>query len=73
MLYEVTYFMIFGKPLIMYLGILALLSFMFTALIAILNKRKIRKIPFKWHPRAAKFSLVIAIIHGTLGLLLYLF
>lgn len=71
MLYEVAYFLIFGKPLIMYLGILALLAILFTALIAILNKRKIRKIPFKWHPRAAMFAIAIALIHGILGLLLF--
>jgi hypothetical protein len=64
--------MIFGKPLIMYLGILTFLSFLFTALISVLNSRGIHVIPFKWHPRMAIISICLAVIHGTLGLLSYL-
>lgn len=71
MLNNVTYYLIFGKPLIMYLGILTLLSFLFTASIAITNKRGINIIPFKWHPRMAIFSISIAMIHGILGILAY--
>ena len=71
MLENITYYQFFGKPLILYLGVLTLLSFLFTASIAILNKRGINKIPFKWHPRMAIFSIILAIIHGILGLLAY--
>jgi hypothetical protein len=56
MLGHLAYYTILGKPLIMYLGILTLLSFAFTASIPILNQKGIHKIPFSWHPRMAKIS-----------------
>jgi hypothetical protein len=68
---NITYFLIFGKPLIMYGGILTLSSFLFTALIGFLNYHGIRKIPFKWHPVMAAISITLAIIHGLLGILAY--
>lgn len=71
MLQNITYFPIFGRPLIMYLGIITIISFLFTASIAIMNKRGITIIPFKWHPRVAKFSIALALIHGILGMLAY--
>lgn len=71
MLTNITYYQIFGKPLIMYLGITTLLSFLFTATIALLNRRGIHKIPLVWHFRMAKISIALAIIHGLLGILAY--
>jgi len=71
MLETVSYYLIFGKPLIMYGGILTLLSFLFTASIAILNKKGIDKIPFKWHPRMAIVSIIFALIHGFLAIMHY--
>ena len=71
MLQQITYFQILGKPLIMYLGIITLLSFLFTATIAILNKKGINKIPFAWHQRMAIISIILALIHGFLGLMAY--
>jgi hypothetical protein len=71
MLRNITYFLIFGKPLIMYLGIITLLSFLFTALIGLLNFKGVHNIPFKWHPRMVVVSITLAIIHGALGILLY--
>lgn len=72
MLQNITYFPIFGKPLIMYLGIITLISFLITAAIAVLNKKGINKISFKWHPRMAKISIALALVHGILGILAYL-
>jgi len=71
MLQNITYFMIFGKPLIMYVGILTLLCFLLTASIAALNKKGIHRIPFAWHPRMAMASIALALIHGILGTLVY--
>jgi len=68
---SITYFQIFGKPLIMYAGIITLLCFLFTAAIPILNKGGKIKIPFKWHPIMARISIMLAIIHGALGVLAY--
>lgn len=67
----VTYTLIFGKPLILYLGILTLLSFLATATVGILNMKGITTIPFVWHPRLAVFSICLALIHGALGVLAY--
>jgi len=67
----ITYAPIFGKPLIMYLGILTLLSFLSTATVGALNFKGITIIPFVWHPRLAVFSICLALIHGTLGVLIY--
>ncbi|MFH0711413.1 MAG: hypothetical protein V1944_02445 [Candidatus Aenigmatarchaeota archaeon] len=72
MLAEITYYQINGIPLIVYLGILTLISFLFTASISVLNKRRINKIPFKWHSRMAAISIILTIIHGSLGILAYL-
>lgn len=71
MFVNVAYFLIFGKPLIFYTGILTLLSFLFTALIGFLNYNGIHKIPFKWHPRMAVISITLALLHGLMGLLVY--
>jgi hypothetical protein len=71
MFQDITYFLIFGKPLIMYLGILTLLAFLFTASIAVMNLKGIHTIPFKWHPRCAQFAIVLALVHGVLGVLAY--
>ncbi|MBI4448391.1 hypothetical protein HY643_05410 [Candidatus Woesearchaeota archaeon] len=72
MLNNISYFPIFGKPLMMYLGIITLASFLFTASISIMNKKGIHAIPFKWHPRMAIISITLALIHGTLGVLAYI-
>lgn len=71
MLQNITYFLIFGKPLIMYLGILTLLSFLFTASIAVLNRKGKTTFPFSWHLTMAKISITLAIIHSLLGVLAY--
>jgi hypothetical protein len=71
MFQNITYFLIFGKPLIMYIGILTLFAFLFTASIAVMTLKGIRTIPFKWHPRCALFAIVLALVHGMLGVLAY--
>ena len=67
----ISYFMIFGRPLIMYLGIVTLLLFLITASVAILNMKGIDTIPFVWHPRLAVLSICLALVHGLLGILAY--
>lgn len=71
MLQNITYYMIFGKPLIMYDGILTLLCLLFTASISIMNLNGIKTIPFKWHPRMAIITIIMAVIHGTFGILAF--
>lgn len=57
-----------GKPLVMYGGIFTFLLLLSTATIGFLNLKGIRLIPFKWHPRLALTTIIVAIIHAILGL-----
>jgi hypothetical protein len=68
---EISYYLIFGKPLIMYLGILTLLSLLTTASIAFLTISGIRRFPMQWHHRGAALTIIFALVHGILGILLY--
>ena len=69
MLENITYAPFFGKPLILWLKIFPLLSFLVSTSIALMKMRGIRSIPFKWHPRLAVFSICLALVHGALGML----
>ncbi|MBI5681067.1 MAG: hypothetical protein HZC47_09255 [Methanobacterium sp.] len=71
MLSEIAYYPILGKPLILYLGIITLSSFIATALIGLMIFRGV-KIPFKLHPTFAIMSLILGITHGTLAISVYL-
>ncbi len=71
MLQNITYFLIFGKPLIMYLGIITLLSFFITATLGFMIIKGIGKIPFRWHKATAIISILLAVVHGILGILVY--
>lgn len=68
---EISYHLIFGKPLIMYMGITTITSFFITASIGFLNLRGYTAIPLKYHFMMAKISLALAVIHGTFGILAY--
>jgi mono/diheme cytochrome c family protein len=65
---KIAYYQIFGISLITYLGILAFLIFAATALVAIRSRRGSRLL-FKWHHRLATIAIIVAFIHGMLGLL----
>lgn len=71
MLQNISYYLIFGKPLMMYLGIITLLSFLITATLGWMIIKGIGKVPFKCHKRMAWASIIIALIHAVLGILLY--
>ena len=66
----IAYFpILLGKPLIMYLGIMTFLSLIFTASIGYASYHGIKWIPFKYHPWMAMITIVLAVIHGGLGIL----
>jgi hypothetical protein len=71
MIQYIAYTLILGKPLIMYLGILTYISFIFTATVGYLNFKGKTVIPFKWHPRLATISIILATLHAILGLSAY--
>lgn len=72
MVNELAYSLIAGKPVIMYLGIITLLSFLTTALLGYINlKRGINKNLLHWHLIMAITSISLAVIHGIFGLSSY--
>lgn len=72
MLREIATTVILGKPLMLYFGILTFLLLLSTALIGYLNFKGNSIIPFKWHPRIAVTTIIIAIIHAILVISVYL-
>ena len=60
MLSTIAFYQIFGLTVASLFGILALLLFLFTGLVGMLNKKGINKIPFKWHHRASTTAIVSA-------------
>lgn len=71
MIAKIAYFMVFGKPLIMYGGILTYVLFLSAAAIGIMNRRGISIIPFRWHARLAILAIVFATVHAIFGLSAY--
>ncbi len=67
MLIDITFYPIFGKPFILYLGILALISFSITATLGIIIHNRWSTIRFMWHPTMVGISFSLAIIMGILG------
>ncbi|MCK5300553.1 MAG: hypothetical protein KAJ21_01530 [Thermoplasmatales archaeon] len=71
MLENITYYPIFDIPFIVYLGIITILLFFLTALIAFLRRKGKIKISIKWHYYLAYISITLGLIHGILVLLAY--
>jgi len=67
---NVSYFMIFGKPLTFYLGVATVLSLLFTSSIPSYFMRK-GKFNLKVHKKFAKITILLALIHGGLSILNY--
>ena len=68
----ITYYPIFGIPFIVYLGIATLSFIIITFVFGWLNFKHPGKIQFKWHIRMATIALILAFLHGFLGVMLYL-
>ncbi len=71
MIRDIAFTLFLGKPLIMYGGLLTFLLMLSTASVAVLNHRGIHIIPFKWHPRLALITILLATIHAIFGLSIY--
>jgi len=71
MLKEISYYTIFGVPIIVYLGSATLILFIITAFLALLIQKRMIKTSIQWHFRIAYISIVVGIIHGGLGILTY--
>jgi hypothetical protein len=63
--------LILGKPLVLWLGLLAMAMLVTAASIMLLNRYKKAGIPVKWHHFFALGGLAVAIIHMILALTAY--
>lgn len=65
-----AHYQIFGVDLVVYIGVVALILFIFAASIESLNKNILEKrgkeIYYYWHHRIAIFAIVLVIIHVAL-------
>ncbi|OGM01056.1 hypothetical protein A2480_02785 [Candidatus Uhrbacteria bacterium RIFOXYC2_FULL_47_19] len=71
MLIDIAYFSIFGKPLIMYGGIVSLLFLLLTAVASKLTWKGKRLMSYQTHVRLAYLTVALVLLHGSLGLSLY--
>jgi len=66
MIAEIAYYRILGSPVVIYIGIITLMLMIVAAAIPLLNRRRITRIPIKWHVWVAFAAIILAVIHGTL-------
>lgn len=67
MLDDILHYQIFDFPVMMYVGILAFLLLLFTAIAAL--RMKHGRFSMKWHHRMVVLTLIFALAHGMMGLL----
>ena len=67
---SISYFQVLGIPLIIYLGVAAVVFFVITAVMMMIPKKKSKEI-FSWHRYVAFFALVVGVIHAILGISAY--
>jgi hypothetical protein len=72
MLRNFSYYPIFGLPLVLYIGIIALLFILTAGVLGYLIFKGHTNIPIKLHKLMAAIGISIALIHGTLAILAYL-
>jgi hypothetical protein len=68
---SIAMFSIFGKPIVVYGGILTLCLFLFTAYISISNRKGDHRIGFAWHSKMAIVALIVACIHAIFAFSLF--
>lgn len=66
MIREIAVYHIAGQPVAILFGILAVYSFLITALLGLLNYRKLSPVTFKWHPIWVGIALTMVTIHVIL-------
>lgn len=71
MIKDIALTMVFGFPLVMYGGLFTLACFLFTAYIAMANMKGNMTIKPKWHPRMAKISFTLALIHAIAAVAIF--
>jgi hypothetical protein len=71
MIQTIAYYLIFGKPIILYMGIMTFLSFLTTAYIGMNVIKPHGGIPFRYHLLFVRLSFALAMIHALLGMSVY--
>jgi hypothetical protein len=66
---NIAYYLIAGKPLILYVGITTFTLMIVTIILGMLVLRG--KVKFAYHKIFAAITILVAILHATLGLLAY--
>ncbi|MFH0876318.1 MAG: hypothetical protein V1859_10355 [archaeon] len=69
MLQNISYIMILGKPVVIWLGFIALFMFILAASTPVLMRKHIKPFNMGLHKIFAKTGLGIAIVHATLIIL----
>ena len=68
-----AYIPVLGLPFVVVLGIVLFIFLCITASIAVLKRRgALENVPFTWHFWFARFSLLLALLHGILGISVYI-
>jgi len=71
LLRDIAYTLVFGKPVVLWLGLATLTLFASAAAVVGLNNYTKIRIPIEWHYRLAVAGLCMAAIHATLALSAY--
>ena len=71
MIQDIAYLMFFGLPFVVIAGLVTLLLFSITALVALAHRRGIKGASFTLHYRFAILSLVFAGFHALLAVSVY--
>lgn len=71
-LQQIAYTMFFNFPIVGYLGILSYLLLILTASLMVLTKRRIIRVPVKYHKRSALLTTIVATFHFLLAISIYL-
>ena len=66
-----NHIVIFGLPLAIWFGIATILCLVITAVLGVLVLKGRYNIPFTWHLRMAALTVVCAVIHVILVLMLF--
>lgn len=69
MIKQLAFYSIFGKPLVIILGITTLFCLIITACLGSTKLRKTLKVPLKWHYRIAGVTVALGLTHGLLIIL----
>jgi len=68
---EIGFHLLGPFPVIFYLGILSYAGLLATSTVMVLTRRKIVRIPFKYHHWLAYLTIAVATFHGLLAISAY--